>query len=85
LAHTVVSIRCGGFDASGYRAATASSQSQTCLVPQPPYIGGSAELIVGYPGPAGTGKQAFLAPPKELAAKSSRRSLNRWSTNRHER
>src|SRR5690349_15360102 len=35
----------------------------------PPYTGGSAQFIVGYQGPAGTGKQAFLTRAKELAAK----------------
>jgi 3-hydroxyacyl-CoA dehydrogenase/enoyl-CoA hydratase/3-hydroxybutyryl-CoA epimerase len=35
----------------------------------PPYTGGSAQFIVGYQGPAGTGKEAFVARAKELAAK----------------
>ena len=35
----------------------------------PPYTGGSAQFIVGYQGPAGTGKDAFVARAKELAAK----------------
>jgi 3-hydroxyacyl-CoA dehydrogenase/enoyl-CoA hydratase/3-hydroxybutyryl-CoA epimerase len=39
----------------------------------PPYTGGSAQFIVGYQGPAGTGKQAFVARAKELAAKYGER------------
>ena len=35
----------------------------------PPYTGGSAQFIVGYQGPAGIGKEAFVARAKELAAK----------------
>jgi 3-hydroxyacyl-CoA dehydrogenase / enoyl-CoA hydratase / 3-hydroxybutyryl-CoA epimerase len=35
----------------------------------PPYTGGSAQFIVGYEGPAGVGKEAFVARAKELAAK----------------
>jgi 3-hydroxyacyl-CoA dehydrogenase/enoyl-CoA hydratase/3-hydroxybutyryl-CoA epimerase len=35
----------------------------------PPWTGGSAQYIVGYQGPAGTGKEAFVARAKELAAK----------------
>ncbi|GJF16362.1 fatty oxidation protein FadB [Mycolicibacterium cyprinidarum] len=35
----------------------------------PPWTGGSAQYIVGYEGPAGIGKQAFVARAKELAAK----------------
>jgi 3-hydroxyacyl-CoA dehydrogenase/enoyl-CoA hydratase/3-hydroxybutyryl-CoA epimerase len=35
----------------------------------PPYTGGSAQFIVGYQGPAGTGTEAFVARAKELAAK----------------
>jgi 3-hydroxyacyl-CoA dehydrogenase/enoyl-CoA hydratase/3-hydroxybutyryl-CoA epimerase len=35
----------------------------------PPYTGGSAQYIVGYEGPAGIGKEAFVARAKELAAK----------------
>jgi 3-hydroxyacyl-CoA dehydrogenase / enoyl-CoA hydratase / 3-hydroxybutyryl-CoA epimerase len=35
----------------------------------PPYTGGSAQYIVGYEGPAGVGKAAFVARAKELAAK----------------
>ena len=33
----------------------------------PPYTGGSAQFIVGYEGPAGIGKAAFVARAKELA------------------
>ena len=33
----------------------------------PPYTGGSAQFIVGY-GALGTGKDAFVARAKELAA-----------------
>lgn len=35
----------------------------------PPWTGGSAQFIVGYEGPAGIGKAAFVARAKELAAK----------------
>ena len=35
----------------------------------PPYTGGSAQFIVGYQGALGTGKDAFVARAKELAAK----------------
>ncbi|WP_445168632.1 3-hydroxyacyl-CoA dehydrogenase NAD-binding domain-containing protein [Mycolicibacterium sp. Dal123E01] len=35
----------------------------------PPWTGGSAQFIVGYEGPAGIGKEAFVARAKELAAK----------------
>ncbi|GJF08373.1 fatty oxidation protein FadB [Mycolicibacterium cyprinidarum] len=35
----------------------------------PPWTGGSAQYIVGYEGPGGIGKQAFVARAKELAAK----------------
>ncbi|MGA9377108.1 MAG: 3-hydroxyacyl-CoA dehydrogenase NAD-binding domain-containing protein [Mycobacterium sp.] len=33
----------------------------------PPYTGGSAQFIVGYEGPLGVGKAAFVARAKELA------------------
>jgi len=35
----------------------------------PPWTGGSAQFIVGYQGPGGVGKAAFVARAKELAAK----------------
>jgi 3-hydroxyacyl-CoA dehydrogenase/enoyl-CoA hydratase/3-hydroxybutyryl-CoA epimerase len=35
----------------------------------PPWTGGSAQFINGYEGPAGTGKEAFVARARELAAK----------------
>lgn len=35
----------------------------------PPYTGGSAQFIVGYSGAGGTGKEAFVARARELAAK----------------
>ncbi|AEV73198.1 3-hydroxyacyl-CoA dehydrogenase [Mycolicibacterium rhodesiae NBB3] len=35
----------------------------------PPYTGGSAQFIVGYEGPGGVGKEAFVARAKELAAR----------------
>jgi 3-hydroxyacyl-CoA dehydrogenase/enoyl-CoA hydratase/3-hydroxybutyryl-CoA epimerase len=41
----------------------------------PPYTGGSAQFIVGYQGPAGTGKEAFVARATELAAKYGDRFL----------
>jgi 3-hydroxyacyl-CoA dehydrogenase / enoyl-CoA hydratase / 3-hydroxybutyryl-CoA epimerase len=41
----------------------------------PPYTGGSAQFIVGYSGPGGTGKEAFVARAKELAAKYGDRFL----------
>jgi 3-hydroxyacyl-CoA dehydrogenase / enoyl-CoA hydratase / 3-hydroxybutyryl-CoA epimerase len=41
----------------------------------PPYTGGSAQFIVGYSGPAGTGKQAFVARARELAANYGERFL----------
>ncbi|WP_421844221.1 3-hydroxyacyl-CoA dehydrogenase NAD-binding domain-containing protein [Mycobacterium sp.] len=34
----------------------------------PPWTGGSAQYIVGYQGSAGTGKEAFVARARELAA-----------------
>ncbi|NTY59247.1 3-hydroxyacyl-CoA dehydrogenase NAD-binding domain-containing protein [Mycolicibacterium sphagni] len=39
----------------------------------PPWTGGSAQFIVGYEGPAGIGKEAFVARAKELAAKYGER------------
>jgi 3-hydroxyacyl-CoA dehydrogenase/enoyl-CoA hydratase/3-hydroxybutyryl-CoA epimerase len=39
----------------------------------PPWTGGSAQYIVGYEGPLGTGKGAFVARAKELAAKYGER------------
>jgi 3-hydroxyacyl-CoA dehydrogenase / enoyl-CoA hydratase / 3-hydroxybutyryl-CoA epimerase len=41
----------------------------------PPWTGGSAQYIVGYSGPGGTGKQAFVARARELAAKYGDRFL----------
>jgi 3-hydroxyacyl-CoA dehydrogenase/enoyl-CoA hydratase/3-hydroxybutyryl-CoA epimerase len=41
----------------------------------PPWTGGSAQLIKGYQGPAGTGKDAFVARARELAAKYGDRFL----------
>ena len=41
----------------------------------PPWTGGSAQYIVGYQGQAGTGKEAFVARAKELAAKYGDRFL----------
>ncbi len=41
----------------------------------PPWTGGSAQFIVGYSGPAGTGKEAFVARARELAAKYGDRLL----------
>jgi 3-hydroxyacyl-CoA dehydrogenase / enoyl-CoA hydratase / 3-hydroxybutyryl-CoA epimerase len=41
----------------------------------PPYTGGSAQFIVGYQGPGGTGKEAFVARARELAAKYGERFL----------
>ncbi|BBX95049.1 3-hydroxyacyl-CoA dehydrogenase NAD-binding domain-containing protein [Mycobacterium lacus] len=41
----------------------------------PPWTGGSAQFIVGYTGPAGTGKEAFVARARELAAKYGDRFL----------
>jgi len=41
----------------------------------PPYTGGSAQFIVGYQGPLGVGKAAFVARAKELAAKYGDRFL----------
>jgi 3-hydroxyacyl-CoA dehydrogenase/enoyl-CoA hydratase/3-hydroxybutyryl-CoA epimerase len=41
----------------------------------PPYTGGSAQYIVGYQGAGGTGKEAFVARAKELAAKYGDRFL----------
>ena len=35
----------------------------------PPWTGGSAQFINGYEGPAGTGKDAFVARARKLAAK----------------
>ncbi|MDQ2636588.1 MAG: 3-hydroxyacyl-CoA dehydrogenase family protein, partial [Actinomycetota bacterium] len=35
----------------------------------PPWTGGSAQFIVGYEGPGGVGKEAFVARAKELAAR----------------
>jgi 3-hydroxyacyl-CoA dehydrogenase/enoyl-CoA hydratase/3-hydroxybutyryl-CoA epimerase len=41
----------------------------------PPWTGGSAQYIVGYQGPAGTGQEAFVARARELAAKYGDRFL----------
>jgi 3-hydroxyacyl-CoA dehydrogenase / enoyl-CoA hydratase / 3-hydroxybutyryl-CoA epimerase len=41
----------------------------------PPWTGGSAQYIVGYQGPAGTGKEAFVARARELAAEYGDRFL----------
>jgi len=41
----------------------------------PPWTGGSAQFIVGYQGPGGTGKAAFVARARELAAKYGDRFL----------
>jgi 3-hydroxyacyl-CoA dehydrogenase / enoyl-CoA hydratase / 3-hydroxybutyryl-CoA epimerase len=41
----------------------------------PPWTGGSAQLIKGYQGPAGTGQDAFVARARELAAKYGDRFL----------
>ncbi|WIM85998.1 3-hydroxyacyl-CoA dehydrogenase NAD-binding domain-containing protein [Candidatus Mycobacterium wuenschmannii] len=41
----------------------------------PPWTGGSAQFIVGYEGPLGRGKDAFIARAKELAAKYGDRFL----------
>jgi 3-hydroxyacyl-CoA dehydrogenase/enoyl-CoA hydratase/3-hydroxybutyryl-CoA epimerase len=41
----------------------------------PPWTGGSAQYIVGYQGPGGTGKEAFVARARELAAKYGDRFL----------
>ena len=41
----------------------------------PPYTGGSAQFIVGYQGPGGTGKEAFVARARDLAAKYGDRFL----------
>ena len=41
----------------------------------PAWTGGSAQFIVGYEGPAGIGKAAFVARAKELAAKYGDRFL----------
>ncbi len=39
----------------------------------PPWTGGSAQFIVGYEGPAGIGKEAFVTRAKELAARYGER------------
>jgi 3-hydroxyacyl-CoA dehydrogenase/enoyl-CoA hydratase/3-hydroxybutyryl-CoA epimerase len=39
----------------------------------PPWTGGSAQYIVGYEGPAGIGKEAFVVRAKELAARYGER------------
>ena len=41
----------------------------------PPYTGGSHQFIVGYEGPGGVGKAAFVARAKELAARYGDRFL----------
>jgi 3-hydroxyacyl-CoA dehydrogenase/enoyl-CoA hydratase/3-hydroxybutyryl-CoA epimerase len=41
----------------------------------PPWTGGSAQYVVGYSGAAGTGRQAFVARARELAAKYGDRFL----------
>jgi 3-hydroxyacyl-CoA dehydrogenase / enoyl-CoA hydratase / 3-hydroxybutyryl-CoA epimerase len=41
----------------------------------PPWTGGSAQFIVAYQGPGGTGKQAFVARARELADKYGERFL----------
>jgi len=39
----------------------------------PPWTGGSAQFIVGYEGPHGVGKAAFVARAKELAERYGER------------
>ena len=39
----------------------------------PPWTGGSAQYIVGYEGPSGIGKEAFVARAKELAERYGER------------
>ncbi|KJX74772.1 3-hydroxyacyl-CoA dehydrogenase NAD-binding domain-containing protein [Mycobacterium lepromatosis] len=41
----------------------------------PPWTGGSVQFIVGYSGPTGTGKEAFVSRARELAAKYGDRFL----------
>jgi 3-hydroxyacyl-CoA dehydrogenase/enoyl-CoA hydratase/3-hydroxybutyryl-CoA epimerase len=41
----------------------------------PPWTGGSAQYIVGYQGALGTGKEAFVARARELAAQYGDRFL----------
>ena len=41
----------------------------------PPWTGGAAQFIVGYSGPAGTGKSAFVARARELAGRYGDRFL----------
>ncbi|HKI43437.1 MAG TPA: 3-hydroxyacyl-CoA dehydrogenase NAD-binding domain-containing protein [Mycobacterium sp.] len=41
----------------------------------PPWTGGAAQFIVGYSGPAGTGKAAFVARARELAERYGERFL----------
>jgi 3-hydroxyacyl-CoA dehydrogenase/enoyl-CoA hydratase/3-hydroxybutyryl-CoA epimerase len=41
----------------------------------PPWTGGSAQFIVGYQGPGGTGKEAFVARAKNLADRYGDRFL----------
>jgi len=41
----------------------------------PPWTGGSAQFIVGYQGALGTGKEAFVARARELAARYADRFL----------
>jgi 3-hydroxyacyl-CoA dehydrogenase/enoyl-CoA hydratase/3-hydroxybutyryl-CoA epimerase len=41
----------------------------------PPWTGGAAQFIVGYCGPAGTGKAAFVARARELAERYGERFL----------
>jgi len=41
----------------------------------PPWTGGAAQFIVGYSGPAGTGKAAFVARARELAERYGDRFL----------
>ena len=54
----------------GVLTSTADANIGSILgIAYPPYTGGSAQFIVGYEGPSGVGKAAFVTRAKELAAK----------------
>ena len=57
------------FEEGVIQAAAAANIGSIMGIGFPPYTGGSAQYIVGYEGALGTGKAAYVARAKELAAK----------------
>ena len=62
-------IRDRCFEEGVIESAAAANIGSIMGIGFPPYTGGSAQFIVGYEGPGGVGKEAFVARAKELAAK----------------